>query len=296
MISAISIREGKQVKTRIILAALLLVPGSMGMAQSVSMKGDSLDKVQVLALVLGDVPSSRVATLVVERGIIFQPQKSYLDLLKKVGADDGVITAVRVAQRPPDKPDADAAPSRDAPLDRDQILNLLLTGMDSDVLTQLIASRGIDFEPYDEYLHAYEIAGAKPDLLGALRQAGESKVGASTMNMTSHEAMHPKTTDGAPAAKIVRMSGEMQSTRLISQVAPEYPQVARIARVQGSVRLAAMIGTDGTVEELEVITGHALLIKSAMDAVSKWRYEPMKLNGAPVEVQTEIDVNYVLVK
>ncbi len=282
-------------KAQIILAAILLFPSGMGMAQSVSMKGDSLDKVQVLALVLGDVPSSRVATLVVERGIIFQPQKTYLDLLKKVGADDGVITAVRVAQRPPEGPDADAAPSRDAPLDRDQILNLLLTGMESDVLTQLITVRGIDFEPYDEYLHAYEIAGAKPDLVGAIRQAGQSKLGASTMSMTSHEAAHPKNAAGTPPAKIVRMPGEMESTRVVSQAPPVYPQVARNARVQGTVRLAAMIGIDGTVEELEVISGHALLIKSAMDAVSKWKYQPLELNGAPVEVQTEIDVKYVLV-
>ncbi len=293
--SAIIIREGKQVKTRIILVALLLIPSSMGMAQSVSMKGESLDKVQVLALVLGDVPSSRVATLVVERGITFQPKNSFLDLLKKVGADDGVITAVRVAERPPDKPDPDAGPSRDAPLDRDQILNLLLTGMDSDVLTDLVSSRGIDFEPYDEYLHAYQIAGAKADVLGAIRQAGQSKLGASTMTMTAHEAMHPKSAAGAPTAKIVHMSGEMEATRLISQAPPEYPQVARIARVQGTVRLAAMIGTDGSVEELEVISGHALLIKSTIDAVSRWRYQPYQLNNAPVEVQTEIDVRYVLV-
>ncbi len=278
-----------------ILAALLLFPSGLGLAQSVSMKGDSLDKVQVLALVLGDVPSSRVATLVVERGIVFQPQKAYLDLLKKVGADDGVITAVNVAQRPPDHPGADAAPARDAPLDRDEILNLLLTGMESDVLTQLITSRGIDFEPYDEYLHAYQVAGAKPDLVGALRQAGQSKLGASTMNMTAHEDKHPKSAEGVPPAKIVRMSGEMEATRLISQAPPEYPQIARNARVQGTVRLAAMIGIDGSVEELEVISGHALLIKSSIDAVSKWKYQPFQLNGAPVEVQTEIDVKYVLV-
>ncbi len=283
-------------KTRIILAAFLLIPGSLGMAQSVSMKGDSLDKVQVLALVLGDVPSSRVATLVVERGIIFQPKKSYLDLLKKVGADDGVITAVSVAQRPPDKPDADAAPSRDAPLDRDEILNLLLTGMDSDVLTELVSSRGIDFEPYDEYLRAYQVAGAKADVLDAIRQAGRSKLGASTITMTVPEGARPKSSSGAPAPKIVRVSGEMQAARVISQPPPEYPQIAKTAHVQGTVRLAALIGTDGSVEELKVISGHALLIKSSMDAVSKWRYQPLKINGAPAEVQTEIDVKYVLLQ
>jgi TonB family protein len=282
-------------KIRIMLAAVFLIPSGLGMAQSVSMKGDSLDKVQVLALVLGDVPSSRVATLVVERGIVFEPKKPFLDLLRKAGADDGVITALGFAQRPPDRPDADAAPARDAQLDRDEILNLLLTGMESDVLTQLVTTRGIDFEPYDEYLHAYQTAGAKPDLIGAIRQAGQSKVGASTMTMTAHEAMHPKSAEGAPASKIVRMSGEMQATRLIFQQPPDYPQVAKNARVQGTVRLAAMIGTDGSVEELEVISGHALLIKSAMDAVSKWRYQPFQVNGTPAEVQTEIDVKYVVV-
>ena len=73
---------------------------------------------------------------------------------------------------------------------------------------------------------------------------------------------------------------------------PEYPVLASEARVQGVVKLSAVIGKDGHVEDLKVISGHPLLIASAMDAVRQWVYQPTYLNSQPVAVQTEIDVNF----
>ena len=90
------------------------------------------------------------------------------------------------------------------------------------------------------------------------------------------------------------MAGETESARLIFQPKPEYPPLAKMGRIQGMVRLMAIIAKDGTIDELKVLSGHPLLVKSAMDAVPKWRYQPLLLNGAPVEVETEIDVNYTL--
>ncbi|HMK31528.1 MAG TPA: energy transducer TonB [Terriglobales bacterium] len=81
---------------------------------------------------------------------------------------------------------------------------------------------------------------------------------------------------------------------LISKVTPVYPALARSARIQGQVILQAVIGKDGTIQNLHVIKGHPLLIESAMDAVKKWRYRPYLLNREPVEVETQITVNFSL--
>src|SRR5271157_5712022 len=136
----------KQMKIRIFMGVLFL--NCVCMAQTVSTKGLSLDKVQVLALLSGDVSNSRVASLVVERGITFEPNERYVQLLQKVGADEGVVTAVRVTPRPPAGPMVEGS---NGPLQRDQILDLLQTGVDSKVLANLVATRGIDFEPFDDY-------------------------------------------------------------------------------------------------------------------------------------------------
>jgi TonB family protein len=92
----------------------------------------------------------------------------------------------------------------------------------------------------------------------------------------------------------IRVGGQVQSTRLIFQPKGEYPPQAKILRIQGVVRLDAVIGKDGTVEELKVISGHPLLNKAALDAVQRWRYHPVLLNGNAVQVATEIDVNFTL--
>jgi protein TonB len=78
------------------------------------------------------------------------------------------------------------------------------------------------------------------------------------------------------------------------RVQPAYPILARQARIQGSVQLRAIISKAGTIENLTVLNGHAMLIKAAVEAVRQWRYHPYLLNGEPVEVETEITVNFVL--
>ena len=73
-----------------------------------------------------------------------------------------------------------------------------------------------------------------------------------------------------------------------------YPPLARQTRISGTVKLHAIIGKDGTVQQLQVVSGHPLLVQSALDAVRQWRYQPTLLNGEPVEVDTEIDVIFSL--
>ena len=73
-----------------------------------------------------------------------------------------------------------------------------------------------------------------------------------------------------------------------------YPPLARQARIQGTVKLTAIISKTGSIEKLEVLQGHPLLIPAALTAVNQWRYRPTLLNGTPVEVVTQVDVNFTL--
>lgn len=81
---------------------------------------------------------------------------------------------------------------------------------------------------------------------------------------------------------------------LIHRVQPAYPPIAREARIQGPVELRAIISKAGTIENLVVVGGHPMLVPAAIEAVRQWRYRPYMLNGEPVEVETEIRVNFVL--
>ncbi len=81
---------------------------------------------------------------------------------------------------------------------------------------------------------------------------------------------------------------------LIYRVQPEYPALARRARIQGSVELRAIISRTGTIEKLVLVHGHPMLSAAAIEAVRHWRYRPYLLNNQPVEVETEITVNFLL--
>jgi periplasmic protein TonB len=86
----------------------------------------------------------------------------------------------------------------------------------------------------------------------------------------------------------------MVEGNLIRRVQPVYPPLARTARIQGPVVLAAVISKAGAIENLRVLSGPPMLVKAALDAVSEWRYRPYILNNEPVEVETQITVNFTL--
>lgn len=98
----------------------------------------------------------------------------------------------------------------------------------------------------------------------------------------------------APKLQMIRVGGKVIAAQALYQPPPVYPPLAIMARVQGTVVLQAIIGKDGAVQDLKVLSGHALLIRAAMDAVRSWRYQPTLLNGEPVDVLTEISVNFTL--
>lgn len=90
------------------------------------------------------------------------------------------------------------------------------------------------------------------------------------------------------------VSSGVQEAKLISRPMPVYPPLARAARISGVVRLVAFISEAGTIEELRVVEGHAMLVQAAVEAVRQWRYRPTILNGNPVKVETTIDVIFTL--
>lgn len=92
----------------------------------------------------------------------------------------------------------------------------------------------------------------------------------------------------------VRVSQGVTQGLLIRKVQPNYPPLARQARIQGTVLLQAEISKDGTIENLRLISGHPMLAPAAIEAVKQWRYKPYILNGEPVEVETQITVNFTL--
>jgi protein TonB len=104
----------------------------------------------------------------------------------------------------------------------------------------------------------------------------------------------PSVPPPADGTKRITIGGNVQQAKLISQPKPVYPPLAKQARISGVVHLQAIIGKEGNVINLAVISGHPLLIPSAMEAVRQWVYQTTLLNGEPVEVITQIDVNYTL--
>jgi protein TonB len=96
-----------------------------------------------------------------------------------------------------------------------------------------------------------------------------------------------------PVVSHVRVSRMMEGN-LIRRVDPTYPPMARLTRVQGQVVLSAIINKEGKIDRVQVLAGHPMLVQAAVEAVKQWRYKPYVLNDEPVEVETQITVNFFL--
>lgn len=96
----------------------------------------------------------------------------------------------------------------------------------------------------------------------------------------------------APPPKRLRISTGVTEGMLTRRVEPVYPVIAMRARIEGTVQLRAVISKQGTIENLQLVNGHPLLVTAAMDAVKQWRYRPYILNGEPLEIETIVIVNF----
>jgi protein TonB len=99
------------------------------------------------------------------------------------------------------------------------------------------------------------------------------------------ESKRPPITIGSPISN---------SNRLITQVRPIYPEEAKKKRIQGVVSFRVLITKAGEVRDIEVLKGDPMLVPAALNAVKQWRYSPFLLNSEPVEIKTQIDINFTL--
>jgi len=94
--------------------------------------------------------------------------------------------------------------------------------------------------------------------------------------------------------KRIRVASRVVEANLIHDVPPQYPPEAGRARLEGAVVLMAVIGQDGSVKDVRVESGLPILAQAAIDAVKQWRYKPYLIDGAPVEVDSRITINFTL--
>ncbi|MGD0401832.1 MAG: TonB family protein [Candidatus Acidiferrales bacterium] len=120
---------------------------------------------------------------------------------------------------------------------------------------------------------------------------GEEKEPAPPQNATTSDGSQP---DASAPSSAIHAGAYVASAMLVHQVTPAYPPSAKSAHISGTVVLHALIAQDGTIEQLQYVSGPPLLLKSAMDAVQQWIYQPMLVNGKPVKVDTTISVVYTL--
>ena len=119
--------------------------------------------------------------------------------------------------------------------------------------------------------------------------------GVNLLNMAPAPAQRVSQPVAAPSVpQRVPVTSTIEAAKLISRVQPAYPPLALQARIQGNVVLHAIISKEGAVSELQVLSGHPLLVNAALEAVRQWRYSPTLLSGQPVEVETTITVSFVL--
>jgi periplasmic protein TonB len=104
----------------------------------------------------------------------------------------------------------------------------------------------------------------------------------------------PVLAETSPTPKRVRIASRVAEANLIHDVAPTYPPEAGRARIEGTVKLLAVIAKDGTVQDVRVESGLAVLAQAAINAVKQWRYKPYRLNGEPIEVDSQITINFTL--
>lgn len=117
--------------------------------------------------------------------------------------------------------------------------------------------------------------------------------------LSSNSAMRPPLPPPAahpPTPRPLHRSEGVEQALLLHRVDPVYPEIAKRAHIEGTVRLHALIGTDGAVRDVEILSGHPILAKAARDAVLEWRYRPTLLNGEKVEVETTITVIFELTR
>ena len=128
---------------------------------------------------------------------------------------------------------------------------------------------------------------------GTITSPGASLPMAAT-SLAGLRVQAPSASKPIPSGQPIKVGGNLQAANLVKRVTPVYPPLAKSSHIQGTVRFTALIAKDGTVQNLQLISGHPVLVQAAAEAVKRWVYRPTLLNGEPTEVITQIDVNFSL--
>jgi periplasmic protein TonB len=112
--------------------------------------------------------------------------------------------------------------------------------------------------------------------------------------LSASAAPPPPPPPAAPVQQLVRVGGDVKAPRLLSQIQPVYPPIARTARVEGDVIVDAVIDEHGNVVKAHALSGPPLLLASALSAVERWKYAPTYLNGVPVSIAMNVTVQFHL--
>ena len=151
----------------------------------------------------------------------------------------------------------------------------------------------------DAVLHPYEGQQITPhqlvELESALRTIDRDLILEPSRDRDDGLVFTPSLSTAEPVKPTrIRVGAKVQASNLIVGPPPEYPPLAKQARIQGTVRFTAIIGRDGHIQQLQLVSGHPLLVQAARSSVEQWLYKPTLLNGDPVEVSTQIDVSFTL--
>lgn len=191
------------------------------------------------------------------------------------------LTTFLVAPPPPPPPPPPAAPTMKAPKVVSQVVN-----------GQLLAPSKIPKE-----VKMIKEEEAPPPIQtgvvgGVVGGVPGGQAGGVIGSLLAGAANNPPPVVAAP--KRLRVSSGISEGMLLRKIEPLYPIIAQRAHIQGTVQLKAIISREGTIENLQLVNGHPMLVPAAMDAVKQWRYRPYVLNGEPLEVETTVVVNFHL--
>lgn len=214
------------------------------------------------------VLSAMVQSLIV--GVVILIPLLYTQALPK-----GMLTTFLVAPPPPSPP-----PPPQAAVKQVKLLKVInISNMVAPTVIPKAVETVKDEAPVVNANSDQEVAGGTGNVLGGIIGNGPSA------------PPPPK----PPTPERIRVGGNVESAALVNKVPPKYPSIAKTAHVSGTVVLHAIISKDGSIEELQFVSGPPMLMTAALDAVKQWRYRATMLNGQSVEVDTTIDVVFDLV-
>jgi protein TonB len=166
------------------------------------------------------------------------------------------------------------------------------------VVRQFVANQLLAPKVIPKQINRIEEAAPPPDtgmgVVGGTGEAGGAAGGVIGGVLGGVPGAPPPPPPPKKAPSVIRVGGQVAEANLIRKVQPQYPPLAKSARVQGTVEFTAVISKEGNIENLQLVRGHPLLVQAAKEAVLQWKYRPTLLNGQPVTVVTDIIVNFTL--